>query len=113
MHKKQIPVGELRPGMYVAELDRPWLDTPFLFQGFPITSANQIDELKQHCKTVFIDLERDTTDDQHDGHELSEASTLGSVVYAEATPVELELAAARAVLRLFTPDQTCKLLYLN
>lgn len=39
MHKKQIPVGELRPGMYVAELDRPWLDTPFLFQGFPIMSA--------------------------------------------------------------------------
>ena len=95
MHKKQIPVGELRPGMYVAELDRPWLGTPFLFQGFPITSANQIDELKQHCKTVFIDLERDTSDDQQDGLELSEASILGPVVYAEATPVELELAAAR------------------
>ena len=25
MNKKQIPVEELRPGMYVTELDRPWL----------------------------------------------------------------------------------------
>ena len=95
MHKKQITVEELLPGMYVAELDRPWLGTPFLFQGFPITSANQVDELKQHCKTVFIDLERDTSDDPHDGHGLSEAAVMGSVVYAEITPVEQELAVAR------------------
>ncbi len=28
------PVGLLEIGMYVIELDRPWLDSPFLFQGF-------------------------------------------------------------------------------
>lgn len=49
MDKKQIAVRELRLGMYVAELDRPWLGTPFLFQGFPITSADQIDAVKKHC----------------------------------------------------------------
>ena len=32
--KKTVPVGELQFGMYVAELDRPWTDTPFMFQGF-------------------------------------------------------------------------------
>src|SRR5713226_5056459 len=26
--------GDLKPGMYVSELDRPWLETPFLFQSF-------------------------------------------------------------------------------
>ncbi len=95
MNKKQIPVEELGLGMYVTELDRPWLDTPFMFQGFPITSADQIDTLKQYCKTVFIDLERDTSVNPRDAHELTEASLLGSVVYEEVTPVEKELAAAR------------------
>jgi len=28
-----IPTNELSIGMYVAGLDRPWLETPFLFQG--------------------------------------------------------------------------------
>ena len=97
MNKKQIPVGELRLGMYVTELDRPWLGTPFPFQGFPITSADQIAALKQHCKTVFIDLERDASDDPHEGHGLTETSLLGSVVYTEVTPVEKELAVAREV----------------
>jgi HD-GYP domain-containing protein (c-di-GMP phosphodiesterase class II) len=95
MNKKQIPVEELRPGMYVTELDRHWLTTPFVFQGFPITSAHQLDELKQYCTTVFIDVDRDTSDDTHDGHGLTEASLLGSAVYAEVTPVEKELAVAR------------------
>jgi Domain of unknown function (DUF3391) len=34
MLKKIVPVGELEFGMYVSELDRPWTETPFLFQGF-------------------------------------------------------------------------------
>ncbi|MBT8092045.1 MAG: HD-GYP domain-containing protein [Gammaproteobacteria bacterium] len=44
--------------MYVSELDRPWLETPFLFQGFFIRSKNEIDELQQHCEFVYIDLEQ-------------------------------------------------------
>ena len=43
MDKKEIAVEELKLGMYVTELDRPWLGTPFPFQGFPITSADQVD----------------------------------------------------------------------
>ena len=35
MHKK-VPISELRHGMFVAELDRPWLDTPFLLRGLLI-----------------------------------------------------------------------------
>jgi HD-GYP domain-containing protein (c-di-GMP phosphodiesterase class II) len=44
--------------MYVSELDRPWLETPFLFQGFFIRSKNEIEELNEHCKFVYIDLEQ-------------------------------------------------------
>src|SRR3990172_5982797 len=91
MNKKQIPVGELRLGMYVTELDRPWLGTPFVFQGFPITSADQINEVKKHCRSVFIDLDRDASGDDPRG------PLRGTVVYKEVTPVEKELVVAREV----------------
>ncbi|MEK7835813.1 MAG: DUF3391 domain-containing protein, partial [Pseudomonadota bacterium] len=86
MDKKQIPVAELRLGMYVTELDRPWIETPFAFQGFPIASADQIDEVKKHCETVFIDLDRDTTGDGGG----KQGGIRGTVVYKEVTAVEKE-----------------------
>jgi HD-GYP domain-containing protein (c-di-GMP phosphodiesterase class II) len=54
MHE-QIKVEDLQVGMFVAELDRPWLDTPFLFQGFLIESDEQIAELRQYCGYVIVD----------------------------------------------------------
>jgi HD-GYP domain-containing protein (c-di-GMP phosphodiesterase class II) len=53
----KLDVQDLKPGMYVAELDRPWLDTPFLFQGFTIRSRDEVDELARHCQHVYIDIE--------------------------------------------------------
>lgn len=55
---RKIDITGLRVGMYVAELDRPWLETPFLFQGFFVRSKNEIDELHDYCKFVYIDLEQ-------------------------------------------------------
>jgi putative nucleotidyltransferase with HDIG domain len=51
---KKLDVDQLRIGMYVSQLDRPWLDTPFLFQGFYIRDDDEIDELKKHCKEVYV-----------------------------------------------------------
>jgi HD-GYP domain-containing protein (c-di-GMP phosphodiesterase class II) len=56
--KKRIPVSELRFGMYIAELDRPWTDTPFMFQGFMLSTQQQLDALKKYCSTVMVDVER-------------------------------------------------------
>jgi len=56
--KRKIEVEGLRVGMYVSELDRPWLETPFLFQGFFIRSKNEIDELHEYCTFVYIDIEQ-------------------------------------------------------
>ena len=64
MNKIQLPVDKLRPGMYVAELDRPWLGLPFALEGFSIISRDQIDELGKHCKTVFVDFDRKAADNQ-------------------------------------------------
>jgi HD-GYP domain-containing protein (c-di-GMP phosphodiesterase class II) len=97
MNRKTVLVGELRLGMYVAQLDRPWLGTPFHFQGFPITSDEQIAELRKHCKAVEIDLEK-SVGDEHQGPSGAEDHSLrGSTVHPEVTSVEQELADAREV----------------
>lgn len=44
--------------MYVAELDRPWLETPFLFQGFYLETEKEIAELQRYCDHVHVDIER-------------------------------------------------------
>lgn len=54
----EVDVGDVKLGMYVSALDRPWLETPFLFQGFPIQDVDDIEELKKHCEYVFVDPER-------------------------------------------------------
>jgi len=48
-------VVRLEPGMYVAGLDRPWLETPFAVQGFYILSDNDIANLAEYCEHVYID----------------------------------------------------------
>ena len=58
MLEKKIDISELKEGMYVSRLDRPWVETPFLFQGFLVRSAKEIERTKQYCKFVYIDIER-------------------------------------------------------
>jgi len=36
----------------------PWVDTPFLFQGFHVNSPQEINELKKCCEFVFVDQEQ-------------------------------------------------------
>lgn len=74
--------------MYVTELDRPWLGTPFLFQGFSITATSQIEEIKKHCKFVTIDL--DTRPDV-----TGPAAVRGTTRYSETVAVEKEVPRAR------------------
>ncbi|MEM8981928.1 MAG: HD-GYP domain-containing protein [Pseudomonadota bacterium] len=52
-------MDDIRVGMYVAQLDRPWIETPFLFQGFVIEDESVIDELREHCRYVYVDAERE------------------------------------------------------
>jgi len=51
--KALTPVNQLEIGMYVVELDRPWLETPFLFQGFELRTEAQIQTVKITV-TMFI-----------------------------------------------------------
>lgn len=51
---KIIPVQELEIGMFVEELDRPWLETPYPFQGIWIKSEGDILELSKYCQSVYV-----------------------------------------------------------
>jgi len=56
--EQKVTVGDVKVGMYVSRLDRPWLETRYLFQGFFITNVSDIEELCQHCEYVYVDPER-------------------------------------------------------
>lgn len=58
----ELPVSGLSLGMYVARLDRPWLGSGFFFQGFRIENSEQIEQLNERCKHVFVDLDRSHKD---------------------------------------------------
>jgi HD-GYP domain-containing protein (c-di-GMP phosphodiesterase class II) len=53
---------DLKVGMFVADLDRPWVDTPFLLQGFVIEDDGQIADLQKHCEYVIVDRARSLGD---------------------------------------------------
>ncbi|MDX1593997.1 MAG: HD-GYP domain-containing protein [Gammaproteobacteria bacterium] len=53
--EKKLSTSELRIGMYVSRVDRPWLDTPFMFQGFRIRNDHDIDNLRRYCRHVYVD----------------------------------------------------------
>jgi putative nucleotidyltransferase with HDIG domain len=76
--KKKIDVQDLHPGMYVSELDRPWRETPFLFQGFEIRSQEEIDQLKRFCKQVYIDIEL--------GHDLRPKPVARGTLFSPVAP---------------------------
>jgi HD-GYP domain-containing protein (c-di-GMP phosphodiesterase class II) len=56
----EVPVHNLQAGMYVAGLDRPWLETPFAVQGFYVLNQEDIDFVAQHCAYVMVDPRRRT-----------------------------------------------------
>ena len=58
--KTEIPSSKLKIGMFVSDLDRPWLGTPFLLQGFLIENDEHIEQLQECCKFVVIEWDRST-----------------------------------------------------
>jgi HD-GYP domain-containing protein (c-di-GMP phosphodiesterase class II) len=53
-----IPVDQLALGMYVTELDRPWVETSFLFQGFEVKTEADLRAVKDICNHVYIDTSK-------------------------------------------------------
>jgi len=100
--KKKVPVADLQFGMYVYELDRPWTETPFVFQGFAIKTQQQLDGIRQYCKHVFVDTVRAGRDEDVSlapgaGPLAADLQGTGKVVHVERASVESELRNATEV----------------
>jgi HD-GYP domain-containing protein (c-di-GMP phosphodiesterase class II) len=54
----EVSVNDLQLGMFVSDLDRPWLETPYPIQGILIQSQNDINKLKCYCTHVYVDIDR-------------------------------------------------------
>ncbi len=54
----KVNTSDLKIGMFISELDRPWLDTPFLIQGFLIEDIGDIARLRLYCQYVYADTRR-------------------------------------------------------
>lgn len=96
MELRKIPVEKLTFGMYVSELDRPWTETPFVFQGFVLKSEKQLDALKKYCKHVFVDPEQEELPEVGKVSAAEIAKVRGTTVYKEAASVEIELPRAQS-----------------
>lgn len=54
--KIKVMASDLDVGMYVCELDRSWLESPFLFQGFLLETEEEVQEVATVCEYVYVDL---------------------------------------------------------
>lgn len=107
----QIPVTGLKIGMYVAELDRPWLDTPFILQGFSIRTQDDIEEITQYCEWVIVEQNEDSWSPAEERGQLSASLKRGTPnpPHAVARRDEIKNAkiahdAARTLTRSFMDD---------
>jgi len=57
MRLVKVAALNLQPGMFVAELDRPWLDTPFSLQGFVVRDSSEVLYISDYVDHVFVDAE--------------------------------------------------------
>jgi HD-GYP domain-containing protein (c-di-GMP phosphodiesterase class II) len=61
-HRYRLSTEHVKLGMFVAELDRPWLDTPFLIEGVLLKSQEELSTIKRICYYVYIDLDKSISD---------------------------------------------------
>lgn len=104
--ERKVRTGRLKKGMYVSNLDRPWLDTPFLVQGFYIQDKDEIRALDQYCEYVYIDTDRGIAADMYWDENFTLPSNkcldaflsnrIREVDYRYETTVADEISAARA-----------------
>ena len=86
---RQIDVELLQIGMYVSELDRPWLETPFLFQGFYIRTESEIQELRRFCNVVEIDIEQSDASLQRTLITKTTDARMGTIAPSSTGPVSI------------------------
>lgn len=71
-HIKKIAVSELRPGMYVHDINCPWWDHPYLSNRFAVNDEATVTEVRKlGIRDLYIDTRK--------GADVAHAPTLGEV----------------------------------
>lgn len=94
----KIHISELKIGMFVSKLDREWLETPFLMQGFVVESLDDIDVVAEYAKFVWVDT-RKTAALTPVEHTIPTAKSTPRVTYTNKVSAEEERSAAVTVYR--------------
>ncbi len=55
IRREKTQISQLDIGMFVCELDRPWLDSPFILEGVLIEDDEQIATISALCEFVYVD----------------------------------------------------------
>ncbi|MCL4185396.1 MAG: DUF3391 domain-containing protein, partial [Burkholderiaceae bacterium] len=53
----RVDTRRLLEGMFVAELDRPWSDTPLPQNGLLIDSGEELQAVRHYCRFVMVDAD--------------------------------------------------------
>jgi hypothetical protein len=87
--------------MYVGQLDRPWLGTPFLYQGFVVRTAQELQDLRQYCREVYVDADRGDAGVARlaGGAPIAGLPGTGRVLHRELVAVEAEWPKAKEALQ--------------
>lgn len=48
----KIQADKIKVGMYMSYPDRPWIETPFLFQGLILDSDKLVTRVRAECKFI-------------------------------------------------------------
>ena len=64
LKQQKIEVTDLKLGMFVSALDRPWSQTSFPLQGFALRSHREIAAIRAICQYVYIDEKKVRTSNQ-------------------------------------------------
>lgn len=76
-HHEKIDVKDLRVGMFVVELDIPWEESSFMFQGVEIQSPADVLAVQKECSHVWVDYDEFTLQKNEPGNGLPAANGVG------------------------------------
>ncbi|MFG0418122.1 HD-GYP domain-containing protein [Pseudomonas sp. zjy_8] len=93
MDRIKVEAALLTIGMYVVELDRPWTDTNFLFQGFRIRQQQEIRLLQEVCEYVWVDARRSLTAQRQLAENVTKTAPLVPTIAKVDVSLELEHAS--------------------
>lgn len=91
-------VSELKIGMFVSRLDREWLETPFVMQGFLVESLDDIDVVSEYAQYVWVDTTKSRIHTPAE-HSAPAAKSTPRIKYTNKVSVEEERTAAFTVYR--------------